>query len=47
MLANNTYQQAMNETYQEENVDKTYPEINSKNISIRRAGTNKPPGTAN
>ena len=36
MLADNTYQQAMNETYQEEYVDKTYQEINIENISIMR-----------
>jgi hypothetical protein len=41
MLAGNTYHQAMNETYQEEDVDKTYPDIN-----IMRVCTNKPPGTA-
>jgi hypothetical protein len=38
--------EAMNETCQEEDVNKTYPVINIENISIMRAGTNKPPGTA-
>jgi hypothetical protein len=44
--ADDTYQQAMYEAYQEEDVDKTYPETNIKNISIMRVSTNKPPGTA-
>jgi hypothetical protein len=44
LLADNVVK-AMNETYQEENVDKTYPEYIIENISIMRAGTNKPPGT--
>jgi hypothetical protein len=44
--ADNTYQQAMYEAYQEEDVNKTYPENNIKNISIVRVRTNKPPGTA-
>jgi hypothetical protein len=46
MLADNTYLQAMNETYKEEDIDMTPPEINIENISIMKAGTNKPPGTA-
>jgi hypothetical protein len=46
MLADDTYLQAMNETYQEEEVDKTHPEINIENISIMRVCTNKPSGTA-
>jgi hypothetical protein len=46
MLADNTYLQALNETYLEEDVDKTFPEINIEKITIMRAGTNKPPGTA-
>jgi hypothetical protein len=39
-LDSNTYQQAMNETYQEKDVDETHP-----NINIMRVCTNKPPGT--
>jgi hypothetical protein len=35
----------MYEAYQEEDVDKTYPETNTKNISIVRMSTNKLPGT--
>jgi hypothetical protein len=35
-LADDTYLQAMNETYQAEDVDKTYPETNTKNLNIMR-----------
>ena len=36
----------MYEAYQEEDVDKTYPETNIKDISIVRVSTNMPPETA-
>jgi hypothetical protein len=45
ILADNTYLQAMIETCQKEDVNKTYPVINIENIRIMRIGTNKPPGT--